>query len=74
MTSAAVRAHCDPAPEARSLLEHAMDRMGLSARAYTRVLKAARSIADLEGAERISKAHVLEALQYRNPFSSESAV
>lgn len=73
MTPAAVRAHCDPVPEARRLLEHAMDRMGLSARAYTRVLKTARSIADLEGAEGISKVHVLESLQYRNPFLYESA-
>ncbi|RLB97268.1 MAG: ATP-dependent protease, partial [Deltaproteobacteria bacterium] len=46
-------------------LENAVDRFGLSARAYNRVLKIARSIADLEGKEAIDARHIGEAVQYR---------
>jgi magnesium chelatase family protein len=48
------------------LLERTMTRLGLSARAYTRVLKVARTIADLAGAEQVTAAHVAEAVQYRS--------
>ncbi len=47
------------------LLELAIDKFGLSARAYTRILKVARTIADLEGQENIQPAHLSEAIQYR---------
>jgi magnesium chelatase family protein len=47
------------------LLETAMERLGLSARAYHRILKIARTIADLDGEGSISPAHVAEAIQYR---------
>jgi magnesium chelatase family protein len=47
------------------LLEQAIDRLGLSARAYHRVLKVARTIADLAAEEFIRPAHVAEAVQYR---------
>jgi len=57
---------CQPEETARKLLERACERLGLSARAYHRVLKLARTIADLEGAERICAAHISEALQYRS--------
>jgi magnesium chelatase family protein len=70
MNSAGVRKHCAPAPDARSLLEHAVDRLGLSARAYTRALKVARTIADLAGAEGVERVHVLEALQFRRMASN----
>jgi magnesium chelatase family protein len=46
-------------------LETAIDKFGLSARAYTRILKVARTIADLEGQEHIQPAHLSEAIQYR---------
>lgn len=49
-----------------TILERAMSRLGLSARAYTRVLKVARTIADLDDAEGVGAAHVAEAVQYRS--------
>ncbi len=47
-------------------METAYERMGLSARAYHRIIKVARTIADLEGEERIRKEHLLEAIGYRS--------
>ena len=65
MDPARVAAFCRIPPEATRLLEAAMDRLGLSARAVDRVLKVARTIADLEAADDISAVHVSEAIQYR---------
>ncbi len=53
------------AARGRSLIERAVKELGLSARAYVRVLRVARTIADLEGAERVAEAHVAEAIQGR---------
>jgi magnesium chelatase family protein len=53
-------------PEARTTLLHAVERLGLSARAYYRVLKVAQTIADLAQAQVVDAAHVAEALQFRS--------
>jgi len=66
LTPAQIEASCMPDKAGRQLLEQAMQRLGLSARAYHRVLKVARTIADLAGAERIATEHVAEAIQYRS--------
>jgi magnesium chelatase family protein len=65
MGPAEVRRHCRTAPGAEALLRAAVQRLHLSARGYHRVLKLARTIADLAGAEAVGAAHVAEALQYR---------
>lgn len=57
--------HCAPETSAAALLKHAVSRLNLSARAYHRVLKVARSIADLAGCDAIQAPHVAEAVQYR---------
>ena len=59
------RRYCALTPEATQVLHMAVDRMGMSMRAYGRVLKVARTIADLAGEEHIATPHVTEAIQYR---------
>ena len=65
MNSAMLRKFCPMSAEVRSLLEMAMQRLPLSARAYDRSIKVARTIADLAGAENIEAAHIAEAINYR---------
>ena len=65
MTSRHLRRHCDLDPPSRRLLNQAIERLGLSARAHDRILKVARTIADLGGSERIDSGNVAEAVQYR---------
>jgi len=66
MGSRHIRTHCRIDDACRCLLEAAIDKLGLSARAFNRVLKIARTIADLQGAADIGVAHVSEAIQYRS--------
>ncbi len=65
MNTRQMRRCCDLAPSSQRLLEHAVARLGLSARGYDRVLKVARTIADLGGSERVNSAHIAEAVHYR---------
>ena len=66
MTGHYIKKFCGIDDEGKRLLEMAIDRLGLSARAYTRILKVARTIADLENEERIKSHHLSEAIQYRS--------
>ena len=65
MNTKQIRKICQLSSESLSLLEMAMERLGLSARAYNRILKVSRTIADLGGSEEIKAEHVSEAIQYR---------
>ena len=65
MGSRHLKSFCQVDEASRRLLETAINKLGLSARAYTRILKVARTIADLEGAEHIQSFHISEAIQYR---------
>lgn len=66
MNAKEVRRHCLLSPESSGLLEQAMDQLNFSARAYDRILKVARTLADLDSAENIGPPHILEAIQYRS--------
>jgi magnesium chelatase family protein len=61
-----IKRHCAINEGGEKLLEVAINKLGLSARAYTRILKVSRTIADLEGSEEIQASHISEAIQYRS--------
>ena len=65
LKSVALKKFCSLTTESLDLMKHAMEKMRLSARSYSRILKVARTIADLAGAEMIGTSHLAEALQYR---------
>lgn len=65
MTSPEIKKHCKLDRASTALLEESFEKLNLSARAYNRILKVARTIADLEGSENISVRHIAESLQYR---------
>jgi magnesium chelatase family protein len=66
MTPRLIRRYCRIDAESERMLETAMTRLGLSARAYDRILKVSRTIADLEGLDEIRSNHVAEAVGYRS--------
>jgi magnesium chelatase family protein len=65
MTTQQIRIFCELSTDAERVLERAMQQQGLSARAHDRILKVARTVADLEGAQDIAVKHIAEAIQYR---------
>jgi magnesium chelatase family protein len=65
MSTQQIRMYCELSSDAERLLERAMQQQGLSARAHDRILKVARTIADIEGAASIAVKHIAEAIQYR---------
>lgn len=66
MQSSEIRKYCEIDAQSKELLKLAITRLGLSARAYDRILKVSRTIADLEGEEHIRSQQVSEAIQYRS--------
>jgi magnesium chelatase family protein len=66
MNARMIRKFCSLSLPARELLKQAMEELGLSARAYTRVLKVSRTIADMAGGETVEAEHIAEAVQYRS--------
>ena len=66
ISSKTLKEICEIDQDGRDLLKKAMDKLGLSARAYDRILKVARTIADLESSENILPNHLAEAIQYRS--------
>jgi magnesium chelatase family protein len=65
MSTRQIRTYCDLTTDCERLLERAITQQGLSARAHDRILKLARTVADLEGVPQIESKHIAEAIQYR---------
>ena len=65
ITPRLIRTFCELSADCERLLERAMTQQGFTARAHDRILKVARTVADLEGAEAIEPKHIAEAIQYR---------
>ena len=61
-----MRRYCDLSEECAGLMRDAFEALGLTARSYDRILKVARTIADLDGSHEIQQQHIAEAIQYRS--------
>lgn len=66
MSERMIHQYAEPDEAGISMLRMAMERLNLSARAYNRILKVARTIADLEGSEHVQPQHLAEAISYRS--------
>ena len=60
-----IRRYCELTPDGHALMQRIIDRLGMSARAHHRILKVARTLADMDGAESIATSHLSEAISYR---------
>ena len=65
MSTRQIRTFCELGTDSERMLERAMQQQGLSARAHDRILKVARTVADMDGAAQIESKHIAEAIQYR---------
>ena len=65
MSSSDIKKYCKLDKQSTELLKESFEKLNLSARAYNRILKVARTIADLDGSENITAKHIAESLQYR---------
>jgi magnesium chelatase family protein len=74
MRIADIRAFCELDASGSAMLRHAVERLGLSARAYHRVMRVARTIADLDGAIAVDIGHIEEAAWYRSPMHKHAAL
>ena len=66
LTPRLIDEYCKLDSNGKEILKNSFEKLGLSARAYNRILKVARTIADLDGSENIEIKHLAEAIQYRN--------
>jgi magnesium chelatase family protein len=66
LTSSLIQKYCELTSDADALLKAAFERMGMSARSYDRILKIARTVADIDRSEKITAGHIAEAIQFRN--------
>ncbi len=66
MSSRQLKKHCEINSEGKEILKTAMEKLGLSARAYDRIIRVSRTIADLDTSEKIEAKHLAEAIQYRS--------
>ena len=73
MTEKMIHQYAEPDAASVNMLRQAMEMLKLSARAYTRILKVSRTIADLEGSEKVQSHHIAEAISYRNLDRSDWA-
>lgn len=66
LTSALMQEYCTLTPDADRILKNAFENLGMSARSYDRILKIARTVADLDNADKIGASHIAQAIQFRS--------
>ena len=66
MNSAQIRKYCSVSAEGKKILKEAFEKLGLSARGYDRILRVARTVADIDGSEQITDFHIAQAVSMRS--------